>query len=237
MPKPDVHVMVNAAVSLDGCLNDCSGRRLILSSAEDLAVRDALRAASDAVLVGAGTLRADNPKLLVYSEELRQKRLKAGAPEFPARVTITASGKLDSKLAFFENSAAKIIYCASEAADGLHNAVGTRAAVVPCAKNAAFSDMLVDLEHRGINRLLVEGGQSVITQLFAANLVDELRVAVAPLMVGDVRAPRLAPSGPFPNCGRMTTLALDRLGDTAAIWCLVKPEAEGKSYWSLLSKN
>ena len=62
------YTIVSCAVSLDGCLDDASPERLILSGPEDLDEVDELRSAADAILVGAGTIRADNPRLLVRDD-------------------------------------------------------------------------------------------------------------------------------------------------------------------------
>src|SRR5215469_7114129 len=89
------YTVLSCAISVDGCLDDASGSRLILSGPEDLDEVDELRACADAILVGAGTIRADNPRLLVRSAGRVARREAAGRPPHPLRVTITASGSLD----------------------------------------------------------------------------------------------------------------------------------------------
>lgn len=74
------YVLLSAAVSLDGCLDDAGPERLFLSNAEDFDRVDAVRASCDAILVGAGTLRADRPRLLVKSAQRRADRVAAGLP-------------------------------------------------------------------------------------------------------------------------------------------------------------
>src|SRR6185436_14965651 len=81
-----VYVIQKCAISLDGFINDASGKRLILSNPEDLERVDAVRAECDAILVGAGTVRADNPKLLV----------KKGDKQ-PIKVTLTRRNDFDPK--------------------------------------------------------------------------------------------------------------------------------------------
>src|SRR5215468_2815617 len=95
------YICLSAALSIDGYLNDTSGPRLILSSAEDLDAVDALRASCDALLVGAGTLRADDPRLVLRSEERRQERTARGLPPDPIKVTLTQAGNLDVAANFF----------------------------------------------------------------------------------------------------------------------------------------
>jgi len=94
-------VLLSAAMSADGYIDDASSIRLVLSDEADLDRVDELRAASDAILVGAQTVRADDPRLLVRSSARRQLRLELGRAASPRRVTITRSGALDPKARFF----------------------------------------------------------------------------------------------------------------------------------------
>ena len=77
------HVLLSVAVSVDGYIDDASPQRLLLSNAADFDRVDQVRAESDAVLIGAETLRRDNPRLLVNSAERRAARAAAGRPEYP----------------------------------------------------------------------------------------------------------------------------------------------------------
>ena len=159
-------MLLSAAVSLDGALDDRSPRRLILSGPEDLDAVDELRAGCDAILVGAGTVRADDPRLLVRSERRRADRVARGLPPSPIRVVLTRSRDLDPGAAVFAGGPA------------------------PLLLGGDLPDVLAELADRGVRRLLVEGGASVLTALLAAGLADELRLAVAPVFVGDPAAPR-----------------------------------------------
>lgn len=101
-------------MSLDGHIDDAGPERLRLSNDDDFDEIDEERAASDAILVGAGTLRADNPRLLVRSAERRRRRASGGATEHPTKVVLTASGKLDPTARFFTTGdAAKLVYADS----------------------------------------------------------------------------------------------------------------------------
>ena len=87
------YTLLSCAVSLDGYLDRfrpaAGGRPLQLSSPADFDRVDAVRAASDAILVGAVTLRNDNPRLLVRSAERRRARENRGLSPSPAKVTLT----------------------------------------------------------------------------------------------------------------------------------------------------
>ena len=89
------YTLISCCVSLDGYLDDAGPERLVLSSAADLDRVDAERAGCDAILVGAETVRRDDPRLLVRSDECRAARLARGQSLTPLRVTVTRSGDLD----------------------------------------------------------------------------------------------------------------------------------------------
>ena len=105
------YTLLSCAVSIDGYLDDASPNRLILSGPEDLDEVDELRAAADAILVGAGTIRADNPRLLVRDPARIAAREAAGKPPHPLRVTLTATGDLDPAARFFTGPGTPLVYC------------------------------------------------------------------------------------------------------------------------------
>ena len=95
------YTVLNCCMSLDGYLDDSSEQRLVLSGPADLDRVDELRADSDAILVGAGTVRSDNPRLLVRDPDRIARRRAAGRPDGPVKVTVTALAKLDPDADFF----------------------------------------------------------------------------------------------------------------------------------------
>jgi 5-amino-6-(5-phosphoribosylamino)uracil reductase len=95
------YVLLSCAISVDGCLDGPGPARLILSGEADLDRVDGERARSDAIMVGAGTIRRDDPRLLIRRAERRAARMAGGRPEHPAGVTLTASGDLDPGARFF----------------------------------------------------------------------------------------------------------------------------------------
>ena len=95
------YVLLSCAMSVDGCLDAPGGERLVLSGAADLDRVDDERANSDAIMVGAGTIRRDDPRLLIRSPERRAARTADGRPAHPIGVTLTASGDLDPAARFF----------------------------------------------------------------------------------------------------------------------------------------
>ena len=187
------YTVISTATSLDGCIDDTSDKRLILSNEADMAEVDALRAASDAILVGAGTLRADNPFLRIRSTTLIEDRLSKKQPAHPLRVTITTTGELSTKLHFFEGEREhNLLYCPAKKVSDIERTFGSCALIRGYPGEAAAPLWIsLDLKSLGVSRLLIEGGTQINSLFLKNDLVDELRLAIAPFMVGDLSAPRL----------------------------------------------
>ncbi len=193
------YTVLSWAMSLDGYLDDGTGRRLVLSNEEDLDRVDALRAACDAVLVGAGTVRADNPRLVVRRADLRAGRVAAGRTPSPRKVTVTRRGDLDPGAAFFTTGdSAKTVYCAADAAARARERLSAVADVVVAGEDPSMLGVAAHLAEMGVRWLLVEGGQQVHAQFLAGGLADELHAVVAPLFVTDSRATRVVGDVPTP---------------------------------------
>lgn len=235
------YVLLSAAMSADGCLDDRSATRLLLSSPADLERVDELRSGCDAILVGATTIRRDDPRLLVRSSRLQEHRRFRGLPAQPAKVTLTASGDLDPAAQFFTaGSAEKLVYASSPAAARSRPRLRDRATVVDLGARIDLGALLADLADRGVGRLLVEGGGRVNAQFLAADLVDEIQVAIAPFFVGDAAAPRFVEpdavsvgsaggQGAFPQnaAHRMELAEVRPVGDVALLRWLPRRPAPG----------
>jgi riboflavin-specific deaminase-like protein len=188
-----VHVLLSAAMSADGYIDDAAAARLLLSDEADLDQVDEIRARSDAIMVGAQTIRTDDPRLTVKSAARRQDRVARGCPANPLKVTITRSGNLDPRSRFFtEADRPPLVYAGPVAADTLASLRGLADIVpVPDLNGDDLRWVVTDLASRGIRRLMVEGGARVLEQFLTAGLADELRLAIAPVYVADPAAPRL----------------------------------------------
>lgn len=211
------YVLSSCAMSIDGYIDDASSARLLLSNDDDFDRVDAERASVDAILVGAATIRADNPRLVVRSEERRQARRSQGLTESPAKVTVTRCGDLDPDARFFTfGDADRFVYCATDVVPATTSRLVGVASVVDAGDPPDLASILADLANRGVGRLMVEGGTSIHTQFLAAGLVDELQLVVAPIFVGDAKAPRFLDDGDFPT-GRMTLAEVRQIGDVVLL--------------------
>src|SRR5215469_227956 len=218
------YVLLSCAMSVDGYIDDTRPDRLLFSNDADFDRVDGQRALADAVLVGATTIRHDNPRLVVRSPARRSARQECGLPVSPAKVTITGSGNLDPQASFFPAGAAevcKLVYCASPAVRAAQDVLSTAPAtsIIDAGSPVDLVTVMTDLTARGIQRLLVEGGQSIHTQFLAAGLADELQLVIAPFFVGDPDAPRFVGAASFPwDSGHRMTLADQRpIGDVVLL--------------------
>jgi len=186
-------------MSIDGYIDDSTETRLLLSNAADFDRVDAVRSEHDAILVGADTIRRDNPRLLVRSDQRRRQRIRAGRSASPIKVTITRTGDLDRDAQFFTaGDVPKLVYTASRTVAGLARVLGDVATVLDAGEPPSIEYLLADLADRGVQRLMVEGGGQIYTQFLAAHLADELHLAVAPFPVGDSTAPRFLADAVYP---------------------------------------
>ena len=214
------YTLLSCGMSIDGYLDTCAATRLVLSNDEDFDRVDAERASCDAILVGAATVRNDNPRLLVRSLERRASRVALGLPPSPTKVTVTRTAALDCTSRFFTaGDAEKLVYCATESVAAARRRLGAVATVVDGGQPVTIRHVCEDLHSRGVRRLMVEGGGTLHTQILTADLADELQLVVAPFFVGDSGAHRFVGDGRFPwNPGRRATLAQVRqIGDVVLL--------------------
>lgn len=219
------YVLLSVAASVDGYIDDNTDRRLLLSNDEDFDRVDDVRAGVDAILVGANTIRRDNPRLLVRSDDRRKHRLDAGLTESPIKVTISASGNLDPSSRFFSTGEIdKVVYVPTSVAERTTAAVGAVSNVVDAGPAVDLGLVLSDLAQRGVRRLMVEGGGTMHTQFLSADLADEIHLVVAPFFIGDSTAPRFVRDGQFPQnpSSRMTLAEVKQIGDVVLLRYLPK---------------
>jgi 5-amino-6-(5-phosphoribosylamino)uracil reductase len=194
------YVLLSAAMSVDGHIDDSGPEPLLLSDAADLDRVDAVRTGVDAILVGATTLRRDDPRLLVRSAERIAARVAAGRDPQPVKVTVTGSGDLDPRARFFTTGdGLKIVYATGVGVGAAREAVGAVADVVDAGDPLDLRRLLADLRGRGVERLMVEGGTAMHTLFLTAGVADELQLVVAPFFVGEDQAPRFVGPGRFPH--------------------------------------
>jgi 5-amino-6-(5-phosphoribosylamino)uracil reductase len=219
------YTLLSCSVSMDGYIGSAASR-LLLSNHADFDRVDAIRASCDAILVGATTVRTDNPRLLVRSQARRDERTARGLAPSPMKVTVTRQAELDASADFFTTGdVEKLVYCARSRVGDARARLGPVATVVDGGHTVEMRRLGNDLAARGVERLLVEGGGNVHTQFLTDDLVDELQLVIAPVSVGDSHAPRFVRDGCFPwNPARRATLAdVRQIGDVVLLRYALSP--------------
>ncbi len=199
-----MHVLVNAAVSADGKLSSRRRKQIPISGDDDFARVDRLRAEVDGIVVGIGTVLADDPSL-VRHDEVRRRDRRGSNVEPPARIVADSRSRTPSNADVLVGDSTTYILT-SEAApperrDTLREAGATL--VVAGSDRVDLVEAFELLEDDGIERLLIEGGGELIFSLFESELVDELAVYVGSVVFGGRNAPTLVDgegfTSAFPN--------------------------------------
>lgn len=220
MERPFVYM--NMAMTVDGKITSARREYANFTSDLDRTFMDRLRAEADAVLIGAGTLRSDDPPLHVRNPEMREYRRSLGKPDHLPRIVVTAGGDLDGSLSFFEYAGGRpplVATVESLDRDRLERLEAHAEVVQVGTTSVDLTKLLALLKSRGIHRLLVEGGGEMNWELLHAGLVDEIYVTVAPVLLGGRDAPTLLEGDGWPMDlhRRLNLLEMRREGDE--IYC------------------
>lgn len=182
-------VRVNMISSIDGA-SSAGGKSGALGGPADRALLATLRSLADVILVGAATARTERYGPARMSPMARDRRRAAGLPEVPPIAVITRSCLLDWASPFFAEAEQRpvVITVASAPADGRRRAAEVADVVLAGDDDVEIERAVAALGERGAGSVLMEGGPSLIGQLAAADLVDELCVTLSPMLLsGDSR--------------------------------------------------
>ncbi|WP_416839535.1 2,5-diamino-6-(ribosylamino)-4(3H)-pyrimidinone 5'-phosphate reductase [Haloferax sp. DFSO52] len=228
-----MHVHVNAATSVDGKLSSRRREQVKISGDDDFARVDEIRAASDAVLVGVGTVLADDPHLTLDDAALISERESQGDSPHPARVVADSRARTPTDARILDDAATTYVLVSEAAPKDRRTAlenIGAEVVIagtdsVPAARQAQLGDVAGDervslsaafdaLESHGIDRVMVEGGGELIFSLFDADLVDELTLYVGSMIIGGRDAPTLADGDGFvEDFPRLSLQGVERVDD------------------------
>lgn len=192
------------AMSADGKISDVrrSGRKL--GSKHDFRQLEECVAASDAVLMGAGTLRSGGTAMRVLSDDLFQQREAQGRSPQPRQLIVSRSGQIPRDLPFFHQPIPRWLVTTIQGSQAWRDRPGfDHVWVCECRdpdrsqslnqhelqKTVDLRLMLQRLKHDGIDQLAVLGGGALVADLFALGAIDELHLTVCPIVLGGVTAP------------------------------------------------
>ena len=204
VPGTDRHLRVNMVSGVDGGAA-VDGRVGVLSGAADQVLLHELRALCDVLVVGAGTIRAEGYGPIRLSEENQQRRAAAGMRPVPRLAVLSRSLDLDFTAPVFTQATARPILLTTVAASPCRRAEA--AEVADLVDTDGLAEAMDRLTRMGLSRILSEGGPHVLSRLYAEDLVDELCLAIAPVVTGgdDLRITAGPPLEP-PRMQRLTSL-------------------------------
>ena len=193
------YVFVNVAMSADGKLSTRERRQVKISGMQDFNRVDRLKAASDAVMVGIGTVLADDPSLTVKGEECRTHRKNRGVGENPVRIVVDSRARIPPGASILHKGSGLRIVAVSEKADKEKVAAlrHTATVIVAGEDKVDLAALMDELGTMGIRRVMVEGGGELIAGLIQAGLVDEIYTFIGNLIIGGKDAPTLADGNGF----------------------------------------
>ena len=233
LPRP--HILVNVAMTVDGKLDTVSRRGATISSAEDKNRVDSLRASVDAVMVGGRTLLQEDPRLTVRSGELRSARREQGKAENPAKVGVVSrvgEQDLPAQGEFLSAGPSSVIlFTTAQTAPATIQRLQAAGAQVHILgeKRVDIAQALTRLHAMGIRTLLVEGGGTLLAELFRLDVVDEVTAYIAPRIFGGAEAPTMADGTGFdektaPRCQLIQVEKLDEGGGILLHYKVIQKE-------------
>lgn len=184
------YVFINSAMSADGKISTVARKQVRISGEDDLRRVDALKADVDAVMVGVGTVLADDPKLTIKSMALKRTRVDQGRTESPLRVVVDSSARTPPTAAVLGSNA--LIATSQQASRHRVEKLETRAEILVVGERKVdLAALLGRLKDRGVESLLVEGGATLNFALLSLGLVDEIYTYVGNIIIGGSAAPTL----------------------------------------------
>jgi len=223
------YVVVNVAMSADGKISTRERRQVKISGAQDFSRVDQLKAGSDAVMVGIGTVLADDPSLTVKSEECRTGRLNRGVDEHPVRIVVDSTARIPPEAAVLHKGTGKRIVAVSHQADPKKiAALQSFATVIIAGDDEVDLATLMDkLGEMGIRRVMVEGGGTLIAGLITAGLVNEIYTFIGNMIIGGKDSPSFVDGEGFileSGVSRLTLLEMHRIENGVLLhWNVHKP--------------
>ena len=184
------YVFINSAMSADGKISTVARKQVRISGEDDLRRVDALKANVDAVMIGVGTVLADDPKLTIKSVVLKHKRVDQGRTECPLRVVVDSSARTPATAAVLGPHT--LIATSQQAPRQRVEELKTKAEIVAVGESKVdLTALLERLRDRGVESLLVEGGATLNFALLSLGLVDEIYTYVGNIIIGGSAAPTL----------------------------------------------
>lgn len=219
-------VFINSAMSADGKIATIERKQKKISGAIDFERVDELKASSDAVMVGIGTILSDNPSLTVKSAARKEKRFVNGIFENPVRIVVDSMARtpVDADI-LKKGDGMRIIAVSKSAPLEKVNRLSHLAEIITVGeKHVDLGKLMAELKARGINRLMVEGGATLNWGLISEGLVDEINVFVGNVIIGGSTAPTLVDGeGKISEICRLSLISCEKMEEGVLIrWKVMK---------------
>jgi riboflavin-specific deaminase-like protein len=178
-------LLVNMVTSLDGATS-VQGRSAPLSNPADRRIFHGLRALADVILVGAGTVRAEGYGPPRIADDVQERRVLRGQTPRPRIAVVTRSLELDLTSPLFADDPGPIVITSPASPSSRRVEVAQRADLMLAGQHERvdLAEGLALLGEMGAEVVLCEGGPALNGELFELDLVDELCLTLAPLVVG-----------------------------------------------------
>jgi riboflavin biosynthesis pyrimidine reductase len=185
-------VRANMVATIDGAASDAIGSSTGISAPADRTLLGVLRALADVLVVGAGTARAEGYRPVAARTAFAERRSAAGQRPAAVVALVTRSGDLDDLPDLLAPDAGTLVLtCATAPVDRLRERVGADRVVVAGDDDVEPARAVAALAERGLRRVLLEGGPSLLGRVAAAGCLDELCLTWSPLLVAG-GSPRIA---------------------------------------------
>lgn len=206
---------INVASSVDGKISNEKRVQVRISCEEDLKRVDELRAKSDAIMVGIGTVLSDDPSLTVKSDFLRSERVKKGKPENPVRVVVDSKCRIPLNAKVLDKSARTIVAVSRDADMEKVEALERLGVEVFIAgeEKVDLKALMKYLYDKGIRVLMVEGGATLNWALLNEGLVDEIYVYYGSIIIGGANSPTIVDGRSFDPPIRLELIDVERIGE------------------------
>ncbi|MCD4767565.1 MAG: 2,5-diamino-6-(ribosylamino)-4(3H)-pyrimidinone 5'-phosphate reductase [Methanosarcinales archaeon] len=223
------YTFINAAMSADGKISTYKRKQVRISGKNDFERVDHLRAGADAVMVGIGTVLADNPSLTVKSGDLRRNHKEHNRCENPARIVVDSMARTPIDADIFKTGEGERIIAVSKAAPADRvEKLKKKARIITAGRDRVdLVALMFRLKELGIGTLMVEGGATLNWSLISQGLVDEVFTYIGALFLGGKDAPTLVDGAGFADntdAAGLELISLEQMDNGVLIrWRIAKP--------------